>query len=100
IEYMLTADFAILDLAAVRSEQFLHKAWQMARDNIQAGKQGKPYAYVAPPDQWDPSSTVEMLGRLQMGGVEVRRAQEPFEAGGTRYPSGTWVLLAGQPFRG
>src|SRR4051794_6084153 len=43
IEYMLTADMAILDLASTRAEAFLLKAWQMARDNIDAGRRGVPY---------------------------------------------------------
>jgi hypothetical protein len=71
----------------------------MARENIDAGKRGKPYAYLVPPDQWDESAGVEMLRRLQMGGLEVQRAKAPFKAGGASYPPGTWVLLAGQPFR-
>ncbi|HXG32836.1 MAG TPA: M14 metallopeptidase family protein [Bryobacteraceae bacterium] len=99
IEYMLTADFAILELAAARSEQFLYKAWQMARDAIASGRKGSPFAYLVPEQQWDPSSAVEMLRRLQMGGVEILRARAAFEAGGKDYPQGTYVLPAAQPFR-
>lgn len=99
IEYMLTADFAILDLASTRSEQFLLKAWQMARDNIEAGKRGQPFAWIVPPDQWDPSSATEMLRRLQMGGVQVRRAKSAIRVGTKEWPAGSWVLPAAQPFR-
>lgn len=99
IEYMLTADFAILELAAARSEQFLYKAWQMARDAIASGREGSPFAYLVPEQQWDPSSAVEMLRRLQMGGVEILRARAGFEADGRKYPQGTYVLPAAQPFR-
>src|SRR5204862_7928969 len=48
IDYMLTADLAILDLASSRRSAFLHKAWEMATNNIQAGAKGKPFAYVIP----------------------------------------------------
>ncbi len=99
IEYMLTADFAILELAADRSEHFLYKAWEMARDAIASGRKGSPYAYLVPEPQWDRSSAVEMLRRLQMGGIEILRAQMAFEADGKRYPQGTYVLPAAQPFR-
>lgn len=99
IEYMLTADFAILDLAASRAEHFLHKAWQMARDNIEAGKKGKPYAYLVPAEQFDKSNAIEMLRRLQLGGVVVQRAREAFRSGDRTYPAGTWILPAAQPFR-
>jgi hypothetical protein len=99
IEYMLTADFAILDLASTRTADFLLKAWQMARDNLNAGKRGQPYAWVLPSEQWDPSTTVEMLRRLQMGGLTVSKASRQFTASGKTYEAGSWVLLAAQPFR-
>ncbi len=99
IDYMLTADFAILDLAAARSAHFLYKAWDLARVSIETGRKGKPYAYVVPSKQHDIWSAAEMLRRLQWAGVEVRRAAAPFDAGGGKYPQGTAVLLAGQPFR-
>lgn len=100
IEYMLTADFAILDLASSRSADFLFKAWQMAHDNIEAGKRGHPFAWVLPTEQWDQSSTVEMLRRLQMAGITVSKATSEFTVGGKTYPAGSWVLPAAQPFRG
>ncbi len=99
IEYMLTADFAILELAADRSEHFLYKAWEMAQDAIASGRKGSPFAYLAPEQQWDRSSAVEMLRRLQMGGIAIFRARTAFEAEGKTYPQGTYVLPAAQPFR-
>ena len=100
VEYMLTADFAILDLASTRSEQFLYKAWDLANRNIELGKSGGPYAYVVPISQWDSSSATEMLKRLRLAGVEVERARTEFRAGTKSYPAGTYVMRAGQPFRG
>jgi len=97
IEYMLTADAAILELAAERREQFLHKAYALARAHRQS--QDKPVAYIVPPEQWDRSSAVEMVRRLQWAGVEVKRAKESFTAAGKTYPRGTLVLPATQPFR-
>ncbi|MBA2306126.1 MAG: peptidase M14, partial [Acidobacteria bacterium] len=99
IEYMLTADMAILDLAATRSSHFLTKSWEMARGNIAAGTRGKPYAYVVPGDQWDRWTAVQMLRRLQMGGVQVQRARAPFMVGTKKYAAGSYVIPAGQPFR-
>lgn len=99
IEYMLTADFAILDLASARSGHFLYKAYETARAQIEAGRSGKPFAYVIAPEQWDRSSVMEMLRRMALGAVEIRRARAAFQAGGRSYPAGTWVLPAAQPFR-
>lgn len=99
IDYMLTADWAILDLAATRSYAFLTKAYDLARANIE-DKSGA-FAYVIPmANQPDGHSAREMLLRLQMAGITVKRATAPFTAnGGVSYPEGTYVLPAGQPFR-
>lgn len=99
IEYMLTADFAVLDYAARNARELLLKAWQMAREAVEAGRKGKPYAYVVPAEQWDRSSALAMLERLRRAGVRVLRARGEFEAGGRRFGAGSWVLPAAQPFR-
>jgi hypothetical protein len=99
IEYMLTADFAILDLAARRFPHFLLKAYDLARASIIAGRKGTPYAYVVPSEQWSRSNPIEMLRRLKLGGIEVHRAKSEFRVNGKRYAAGSHVLLAAQPFR-
>ncbi len=97
IEYMLTADFAILDLAATRAQHFLSKAYDLAHAARETTQ--KPYAYVVPMQQWDRSSAVEMVRRMALAGVEVQRAKSAFEANGKSYPEGTLVMLGAQPFR-
>lgn len=99
IDYLLTADFAILDLASTRAPQYLYKAWEMAQASIEEGRKGKPYAYIVPIDQPDRWTAVEMLRRLRMGGIEVRRARAGFRLDDKSYPAGTYVLPASQPFR-
>jgi hypothetical protein len=96
IDYMLTVDFAILDLATTRRESLLKKAWEVARANIEAGAQGGPFAYIVP----EGPNALEMLQKMRMGGVVVRRATQRFTAGGRTYERGTWFIPAGQPFRG
>jgi hypothetical protein len=100
VNYMLTADFAILSLAADNPGRFTRKAWQMAAENIEKGNAGGPYAYVVPAEQHDRWSAVEMLRRLRGAGLEVRRATAEFQVGDKLFPAGTYYLLAGQAFRG
>jgi len=100
VEYMLTADFAILGEAAANAPHYLMKAWEMARANIEAGRRGSPFAWIVPAAQHDAWSAAQMLERLQLAGVEIHRATAPFEAGGAAYPAGTHILYAAQPFRG
>ncbi|MEZ5353633.1 MAG: M14 family metallopeptidase [Bryobacteraceae bacterium] len=99
IDYMLTADFAILDLAASRPESFLFKSWELARAAIDNAGKSTPYAYVVPADQWDPGAAADMLHRLQLSGIRVEKARAPFHAAGKDYPAGSHVLPAAQPFR-
>jgi hypothetical protein len=99
VDYLLTSDFAVLDLAAARSSHFLLKAYELARAAMEAGRKGNPYAYVLPPEQRDRSNAIEMLRRLAASGVRVERARAKFQAGSKTYPEGTWVLPAAQPFR-
>ncbi len=85
IEYMLTVDFAILNLASLRRSDYLLKSWQMARSAIESGEKGNPFAYLIPPAQ---EVSLEMAERLSLAGVEIRRQ-----------PDGTIVIPAAQPFR-
>ena len=71
----------------------------MGRDAIERGEAGGPYAYVVPPDQWDPGEAVELVNVFRRSGVEVHRATRDFEAGGTRYPAGSYLLYTAQAFR-
>jgi hypothetical protein len=100
IDYMLTADFAILDLAATRSAHFLYKAYEMARANVDAGQNSQPWGYVIPHDQADKFSTKSLIWRLQFAGVRVEKAAAPFAQNGKTYPEGTVVIRTAQPFRG
>lgn len=99
INYMLTVDMAVLSFAAREREALLHKAWAMAEFNITQGRGGSPFAYVVAAAQPNPVSSGEMLRRLAMAAVEIRRARAAFTAGGRQYPAGTYVLPAAQPFR-
>jgi len=99
IEYMLTADLAVLDLAARYRVELLEKAYQPAREAIREGKAGHPYAYVVPATQWDPTAAREMLQRLHWGGIRVERARSEFRANGKVFPAGSFIIRAAQPFR-
>ncbi|MBL8242269.1 MAG: hypothetical protein JNM66_32885 [Bryobacterales bacterium] len=99
IEYMITADMAILNLASRMPEHWIHKAWDLASKNIAMADTAKPFAYIVPPDQWDRWTATEMLRRLQLGGIEVKRATAEIRMGDKTYPAGSYVMLAGQAFR-
>ncbi len=99
VEYHLTASLATLDIASLRSEQFLHNFYQMGRDQIAAGEEGGPFAYVVVPEQWDSFESTEMLNVLRRGGVEIHEATSSFRADGRTFPAGSHIVYAGQAFR-
>jgi hypothetical protein len=100
MDYMVTGSLAVLRLGAEHREDWLYNRYQMARDQVAAGKKGDPYAYVIPAEQHDAPTAEELVEILRMGAVEVSRAKAPFTAGGTSYGAGSFVVPMAQPHRG
>jgi len=70
---------------------------------INRGNGRFPYAYIIPTDselQMDPLEATDLVNHLMLHGVKVHEAPCPFEAGGTVYPRGTYVVLMNQPRSG
>jgi hypothetical protein len=99
VDYMLTASLATLEVAAKKRPEWLFGMYQMGRDAIEAGRRGKPFAYVIAPDQRDPGAAARLVEALRAGGVEVHRARGPFAAGGRRFAASSVVVPMSQPFR-
>jgi hypothetical protein len=100
VDYMVTASMATVDVAADLRAEWLFNAWRMARQAIETGAEGGPYAYLLSlDDQNDAGEAVELLEILRRGGVELHRAGAAFEADGRRYEAGTYVISASQAFR-
>lgn len=97
MDYMLTVDWAILDLAAGRSEHWLGKAYQLARENIE---NKSIYGYIVPAKQRDPHAAAGLVDRLQKAGISVDVLSQELTLNGKTYAEGSYVLRAGQAFRG
>lgn len=97
MDYMLTADWGILDLAALRSHHFLTKAWELAARNIE---DKTFYGYIVSANQRDPHAAAGLVDRLQMAGIEVHRLNQTITHNFKTYPEGSFVLKAQQAFRG
>jgi hypothetical protein len=81
--------------AAVRREDLLRNFYKVG---LNAVKRTRPYAFVLPAEQHDPGSARKLLETLAFGSVEVENAAAPFEAGGKRYPAGSYVIRMQQPY--
>ncbi|MCK5652888.1 MAG: hypothetical protein KAJ42_15980 [Gemmatimonadetes bacterium] len=62
------------------------------------GAAGTPYAVVFDPEAGDAITRAKLLNLMERAGVIVEQAGSSFEAGGTRYPSGTYVIRLAQVY--
>ncbi|HEU4418417.1 MAG TPA: M14 metallopeptidase family protein [Planctomycetota bacterium] len=127
VEYLQTANFAILDYAARYREELLRQIHTMATRAIERGQRDHwtptpylveaarrretpesvfsdpylrdPRVYVLRSDQPDWSAAQRMVRALRRNGVEVLRATAPFEANGVTMPAGSFVVKTDQAYR-
>ena len=99
VDYQLTSTLALLDTAADRRETMLRQIYEVNRQTIDEGRTGPVTALLIAPDlQQDPREAVHLVERLQMGGVDVYRADAPFSIGRSPYAAGTFVIPMTQVF--
>src|SRR4029453_18394751 len=99
VDYELIATVALLDTVADRREALLRQIYEVNRVTVEAGKKGDPAAIVIPVEtQHDPHEAAHLVEKLQMGGVEVYKADAAFEADGQKYAAGTFVIPMAQVF--
>ncbi len=90
---------AVLRTAAAKRQEILRRFHDMGKRAIEKGKAGGPFAWLIPPAQHDPASARLLAERLILQGTEIRRATSGFIADGQRYPAGTLIIPAAQPYR-
>lgn len=127
VEYLQTANFAILDYAARYRRELLRDMHTMATGAIARGRTDHwtvtpalveaarrrddpasvfrdpllrdPRAYVLRSDQPDWGAAQRMARALHRCGVTVRRAREPFAMNGITMPAGSLVVQCDQAYR-
>jgi hypothetical protein len=99
VDYELIATVALLDTLADRREALLRQIYEVNKVTVENGRKGDPAAILIPfESQHDPHEAAVLVDKLQMAGVEVHRADAPFEADGQSYPAGTFVVPMAQVF--
>ncbi|MCI4592144.1 peptidase [Sphingobium sp. BYY-5] len=66
---------------------------------LQAPAERDPRAYVIPADQRDMPTAIAFLNALIKNGIEVERADAPFQAGGKNYAAGSYIVRTAQAYR-
>ena len=95
VDYQLIAFESLLYEAATRRVDLLRNFYAVGQ---RAVTRTSPYAFVIPRGQMDPGSARKMLELLSFGEVEIERASDVFDAGGKRYPEGSYIIRMQQPY--
>jgi hypothetical protein len=99
VDYELIVTMALLETAAEQREQLLRQIYAVNLATVEAGKKGDPAAIVIQSNkQHDPLAASRLVEKLQMGGVEVYRAESDFEADDAKYAAGAFVIPMNQVF--
>jgi zinc carboxypeptidase len=98
-DYEKIACYSLLTLAARYHDMFQGNYVQLGREAIKRGQNEPPFAWLVLAEQRDPGTTAKMLGILRATGLEIHRADAPFEADNVKYPEGTHILYCAQPYR-
>jgi hypothetical protein len=67
--------------------------------SVRNGLDEPPYAFVIPADQGDPMRVAQLVARLQSQHIEVSRTDAPLTLKEGTFPTGTYVVQLGQPYR-
>jgi len=98
VDYCLVASKAVLDTCSRYRQDMLFSKYTIATDIIESFKTEKPYGWVIPAKQGDPSTTARLMEKFLLHGIEIYAADEPFANNGRTFPAGSWVIPTSQPF--
>lgn len=98
VAYNLTASKAVLETGAKYKTEFLFNKWKIATDVIEKFQNEPPYGWIIPLEQRDEFSTILMLNRFILNGIEIYSADDDFEHNGIKYKKGTFIIPTAQPF--
>lgn len=97
VDYELGLTFSLLEAASLFKEDLLMNYYRMCKEAVEAGKAGKPFAYIIPRDQKDPQTAAKMIEILQLGAVEVYWNEKEFKIDNTIYPANSYIVYTAQP---
>ncbi|MGE3509900.1 MAG: M14 family zinc carboxypeptidase, partial [Vicinamibacterales bacterium] len=99
VDYQLITTLAMLETAADRRETLLRQVYEVNRATVEDVQVGDVRSIVIPVDgQHDPREVAHLVDRLWLGGVEVYRADAPFQVDDKPFAAGTYVIPANQVF--
>ncbi|MFP6583629.1 MAG: peptidase, partial [Candidatus Hydrogenedentota bacterium] len=98
--YMQSGVIASLRWLSNNGKDLLDNFYKKGENAIRNGTTEKPYAWVIPADQADPSRVAYLVNQLGRHKIEVHRATKDFEIDETEYKQGDFVVRLDQPYGG
>src|SRR5471032_615463 len=99
VDYEMIATMALLETAADRRETIMRQIYEVNRQTIEDGRKNNPSAILVPVEnQHDVREAAHLVDTLNMGGVEIYRADASFEADGKKYGADTFMIPMTQVF--
>jgi hypothetical protein len=102
VKYQTAASWALLAQAADDRALWLSSYGQVQRNavagNRAAGREDWPSTIVIPAQPARDTAVNAALRILQRGQVEIRRASQPFTAGGRSFPANSYLIDVAQPY--
>lgn len=95
VTHHFTAAITTAVTAARNRETLLREYLEYRRGAIALGQKGTR-EYLVPPGK-DPSRAVRLARLLAAQGIQVKRADETFQAGAQQMPAGTFIIPLAQP---
>jgi len=99
VDYQLITTMAMLETAADRRETLLRQIYEVNRSTVEDARPGDVRAVVIPVEgQHDSHEVAHLVDRMMLGGVEIHRADAPFEVEEKSFAAGTFVVPLSQVF--
>lgn len=96
VKSQFLAGLSAIEYVAANRERLLREFREYRATAIEAGRRGKPRAYVVPAAP-RPAGARKLAGTLVRNGIEVGEAESSFRACGRDFPAGSFVVDAAQP---
>ncbi len=96
VRHHFVAGLATAETAARNREKLLTDFYRYRQSAVEEGRTDSIREYILPRGR-DFAATDKLAGVLAEQGIEVRRALEPFQAGGRSYAAGDYAISLAQP---
>ncbi len=96
--YMQSAALASMRLLSNNGRTMLENFYQKGKNNMRAGAEEAPHAWVIPVEGQDPVRLSYLINQLQRHLIEVSRATRDFELKEGKFKAGDFVVRLDQPY--